>query len=121
MLVNVEGWASHGHWNLRLCRQWLLQPVPHGLRISGLTLNQYHLHIPICPTAAVPQYLCLMQASQLQDIQSLDIRDAQCPDLPPMPSLTYLFMSFEPLAAHAMLPLPNLTQLEGAFLSWAFS
>ena len=112
MPVHVGSWARHGHWNLRLCRHWLLQPVPHGLRISGLTLIGNHTNAPICPTAAVPQDLCLMQASQLQDIQLLDIRDAQCPDLPPMPSLSYLIMCFEPLAAHAMLPLPRLTQLE---------
>ena len=59
-----------------------------------------------------PRDLLLMQASQLQNIQRLDLWDAQCPDFPLMPRLTCLTLSFEAVTAHAMLPLPNLTVLE---------
>lgn len=59
-----------------------------------------------------PRDLLLMQASQLQNIQRLDLWDAQCPDFPLMPRLTCLTLSFEAVTAHAMLPLPNWTVLE---------
>ena len=60
----------------------------------------------------MPRDLVLMQASQLQGILRLELHDAQCPDFPPMPSLTQLTMSFQPDTAHPMLPLPKLTMLE---------
>ena len=53
-----------------------------------------------------------MQTSQLQNIQRLDVQDAQCPDFPPMPKLSQLSLSFQPGAAQPVLPLPNLTMLE---------
>ena len=58
------------------------------------------------------QDLCLTQKSQLQNIQGLELQDAQCLDLPPMPRLLRLTMSFEPDAAQAVLPLPKLNMLE---------
>ena len=76
MPVHVGGWGRHrgsGYLPRLLSptRQWLLQPVPHGIRISGLLLLGNH--DPVCPTAAMPWDLCVMQASQLQNIQCLDI------------------------------------------------
>ena len=53
-----------------------------------------------------------MEMSQLQNIQRLNLQDAQCPDVPPLPRLTQLSMSFVPDAAQAVLPLPNLMMLE---------
>ncbi len=53
-----------------------------------------------------------MQKSQLQNTQGLELQDAQCLDLPPMPRLLRLTMSFEPDAAQAVLPLPKLNMLE---------
>ena len=53
-----------------------------------------------------------MQTKQLHNIQRLDLWAAECPDFPPMPRLTHLTMSFEPVTAHAKLPLPSLTMLE---------
>ena len=97
-------------WLLFPTGQWLLQPVPHGIRIARLALCGRHSAAR--PAAAMPRDLLLMQASQLQNIQRLDLWDAQCPDFPPMPRLTCLTLSFEAVTAHAMLPLPNLTVLE---------
>ena len=91
-------------------KQWLLQPVPHGLRIAELALCGQRR--AACPSLAMPQDLILLPPSQLQNIQRLALWDAQCPDLPPMPRLTHLAMSFEPVAAHAALPLPSLNMLE---------
>ena len=89
-----------------LTRLWLLQPAPHDIRIAGLALCGEHYGA--CPAAAVPQDLLLMQTSQLQNIQRLEVRDAQCPDFPPMPRLTHLTMSFEPEAEpNQYYPSPN--------------
>ena len=59
-------------------RQWLLQPVPHGLRITGLALFG---HSAAYPAAAVPQDLLLMQISQLEDIQHLELPRCTAPRL----------------------------------------
>ena len=91
-------------------RQWLLQPVPHGLRIASLALG-WRRDVA-GPAAAMPQDLLLMQTSRLQNIQDLELQDAQCPDFPPVPRLTELTMSFRPSKAHPMFPLPKLTVLE---------
>ena len=95
---------------LRPTRQWLLPPVPRGIRIKGLALCGGHS--AACPAAAMPRDLLLMPTSQLRTIRRLDLWDAQCPEFPPMARLSDLTMSFEPVAAHAMLPLPKLTMLE---------
>ena len=58
-------------WHLYPTRQWLLQPVPRGLRIAGLALRAGHG--PDYPAAAVPQDLFSMQPSQLQNIQRLEL------------------------------------------------
>ena len=97
-------------WLSRPTRQWLLQPVPHGLRIAGLAL--YGRQCAACPAAAMPQDLVLMQTPQQKNIQHLELQDAQCPDLPPMLSLSQLSMSFMPDTALAVLPTPKLTMLE---------
>ena len=60
----------------------------------------------------MPRDLFLMPALQLQNLKSLLLQDAQCPDIPPMSSLTYLRMSCEPAATQTMLPLPSLPMLE---------
>ena len=96
---------------LRPTRQWLLQPVPHGIRIAGLALCGRHS--AACPALAMPRDLLLMPASQLQNIRRLDLWDAPCPDFPPMPRLTHLTVTCEPDPAHAMLPLRSLTMLQG--------
>ena len=102
---------STRHWHLRPPRQWLLQPVPHGICIRSLALSGRHC--AACPAAAaMPQDLFLMQTSQLQNIQGLLLQDAQCPDFPTMPRLTHLRMSCEPVATQAVLPLPSLPMLE---------
>ena len=90
-------------------RQWLLQPVPHGLRIEGLALFG---HSAAYPAAAVPQDLLLMQSSQLEDIQHLELHGAQRPDLPPMPKLSELRLSFVQDTALQVLPNPTLMMLE---------
>ena len=65
---------------------------------------------------AMPWDLFHMQMSQLQNIQCLDLWNAQCPDFPPMPRLSRFTMSHEPVTGHAMLPLPKLTMLEVLFI-----
>ena len=52
-----------------------------------------------------------MQKTQLQNIKRRDLWDAQCPDIPPMPRLTHLFVSFANEAV-AMLHLSKFTLLQ---------
>ena len=96
-------------------RQWLLQPVPPGIRIRHLTLCGRHC--AACPAgAAMPRDVFLMQTSQLQNVQSLLLQDAQCPAFPPMPRLTHLRTSWEPAATQTWLPLPIPPMLEALTL-----
>lgn len=113
-LVPAPDAVSTSPWLPYPTRQWLLQPVPRSLRIAGLALCGKHSAAR--PAMAMPWDLFHMQMSQLQNIQCLDLWNAQCPDFPPMPRLSRLTMSHEPVTGHAMLPLPKLTMLEVLFI-----
>ena len=62
--MNVGGHEGDFSLCRQVPRQWLLQPVPHGIRIAGLALCGRHSATR--PAAAMPKDLFLMPMSQLQ-------------------------------------------------------
>ena len=64
-------------------RQWLLQPVPHGLRIAELALCGQRR--AACPSLAILQDLVLLPPSQLRSIQRLVCETLSAQTLLPCP------------------------------------
>ena len=107
--LNVDTQSTTSSGYPQPTKTWLLRPVPHGIRIAGLTLCGRRR--AVYPALAMPQDLSLMQMSQLLGIQRLELWEAECPVLPSMPRLTQLEMLFQPGTGLATLPLPRLTML----------